>query len=199
MPFINLIHEQRQLIRSREQQVRVLGLASVGLGAVAFLTASYFLFNTARFQVMSGTLEAKKRALAPMLKQLKQNELDQQVLEPKLTSLSDATKATQQWYRVMDHIAVNVPKGTWLYNWKCTQITTGEDTGTAIVFNGYSLDHDAIGELLLRLEACPDLEGVTLKYSQERLVDKSQVLEFEINSYLAGSRKTKKIKEKESA
>lgn len=199
MPLINLIHEQRLLIRLRERQVRALGLVSVGLGGIAFLTASYFLFNTARYQLMSGALEAKKHAMAPMLQQLKQNELDQKVMEPKLTSLSNATKATQQWYRIMDHIAVNVPKGAWLYNWKCNQMTTGEDVGINIVFNGYSLDHDAIGELLLRLEACPDLENVTLKFSQERQVDKNEILEFEISTYLAGSRKSKKVKEKESA
>ena len=58
-----------------------------------------------------------------------------------------------------------------------------------VTFNGYSVNHDGIGELLLRLDKCTDLEGVTLKYSQERILEKeAKVLEFEISAVLAGRR-----------
>ena len=198
MPLINLIHEQRQLVRQRERKVRVLLLATIGLGTFAFLSSGYFLFNAARYQVMVGALESKKRALDPLIKRLKANELDQRVLEPKLTTLTNATKATDQWYKLMNHLVVNVPPTVWLTNIKTTT-ATDKDGGVSLVFGGYSLSHDEVGEFLLRLETCPELEGVTLRFSQERAVEKDKMLEFEISAFLAGSKNTKKIKEKESA
>lgn len=199
MPLINLIHEQRLQVRQRERQIRVLFLATVGLGAIAFLGAGYFLFETARYQLMVGALEAKKHALEPLLRQLKDNELEQKQLEPKLTTLSSATKATEQWGRIMDHLTTNVPTGVWLNGVKCVTATDAEG-GVTVTFNGYSVNHDGIGELLLRLDKCTDLEGVTLKYSQERILEKeAKVLEFEISATLAGSKTEKKIKEKEAA
>lgn len=198
MPFINLIYEQRQYIRHKERQVRVLLLATVGIGSFLVLTSGYFVFNAARYQVMIGALEAKKEKLEPMLKQLKQNQRDQELLSPKLTSLTSATKATEQWYAIMDHLAVNTPKNLWLTAVKCQNVT-GEDSGVALAFSGYSLSLDEIGELLLRLQASSSIEAVALKFTQERVEEKRKVLEFEISAYLAGSRQVKKIKEKESA
>ena len=198
MPLINLIHEQRLLVRQREQKVRILLLATFGIGLFAFLSTGYFLFNTARYQVMIGALEAKKKLLEPLMVQLKTNELDKSTMEPKLTTLTSATKATEQWSHLMDHLTVNVPKTVWLTSVKTNQ-STDPEAGITVVFGGYSLNHDEIGEFLLRLEACPDLESVTLKFSQERLVNKNKLLEFEIGSTLHGSRIVKKLKEKESA
>ena len=47
MPLINLIHEQRLLVRQREQKIRILMLATFGLGVFAFLATGFYLFNTA--------------------------------------------------------------------------------------------------------------------------------------------------------
>ncbi len=198
MPLINLIHEQRMLVRQREQQVRVLLLASVGVAAIAFLATGYFLFNIARYEVMSAGLMAKKKKIQPLLKELDQNKRDSQIMEPKLTTLTSATKATEQWYRILDHLTVNVPKDVWLTNVRCAP-GTDVDGGISMSFQGYSLNHDKIGEFLLRLETCADLDSVTLRFSQERPVDKERALEFEIDAYLAGSKNSKKVKEKESA
>lgn len=198
MPLINLIYEQRQLVRQRERQVRMLVLATLGLGAMSFLAAGFYVFEAARYQVMVGGLEAKKRALDPMLKQLESNQRDQAQLEPKLTTLSSATKATEQWSKIMTHLTTNVPKSVWLNNIKCNQ-QPDQDGGINLSLAGYSTNHDEIGEFLLRLEACPELESVTLKFTQERLLDKGiKVLEFEVSAYLAGSRNQKKIKEKDA-
>lgn len=199
MPLINLIHEQRIQVRLRERQIRVLLLATVGLGAVAFLGAGYFLFETAKYQLMVGALEAKKRALEPLLKQLKTNELDEKLMEPKLTTLTSATKATEQWSRILAHLTTNVPKGVWLNAVKCGS-QPDADGAINVTISGYSVNHDGIGELLLRLDACKDLSGVNLKFSQERLLEKDvKILEFEVNATLAGSKVEKKVKEKEAA
>ncbi len=198
MPLINLIHEQRIVVRQRERQIRFAVVTTIGLSALSFLAAGYFLFNAARYQVLSGILEAKKKQMQPLLQQLASNEHDRQVMEPKLTTLTSATKATEQWYRIMDHLTVNIPKSVWLNGVRCVQ-GTGQDTGTNLTFVGNSLSHDEAGEFLLRLEACPDLESVTLKFIQEKQSEKERVLEFEISAYVAGSREQKKIKEKEEA
>lgn len=199
MPFINLIHEQRLQIRQREQQIRILTLVAFGVGSLAFLAVGFFLFNTARYQVMIGTLEAKKRALQPLIEQLEANERDQAGLEPKLTTLTNATKATEQWSKLMEHLLVNMPKSVWLTKIQTQLGMEADGGGVNVTFGGYSLNHDEIGEFLLRLESCQDLEGVTLRFSQERLVEKSNLLEFEIFASISGSKVTKKIKAKESA
>ena len=67
MPLINLIHEQRLLVRQREQKVRILMLATLSIGVFAFLATGFNLFNAARFQVMVGSLEAKKKSLEPRI------------------------------------------------------------------------------------------------------------------------------------
>ncbi|MBS1713779.1 MAG: PilN domain-containing protein [Armatimonadetes bacterium] len=198
MPLINLIHEQRLVVRKRDHQVRLAVVTTIGLSALSFLAAGYFLFNAARFQVMSTVLEAKKQKLQPLLQQLEGNERDRLVMEPKLTTLTSATKSTEQWCRIMDHLTVNVPKNVWLNNIRCAQ-ATGSDSGTNLTFQGNSVNHDEAGEFLLRLEACPDLEAVTLKFIQEKQSDKERVLEFEISAFVAGSRETKKIREKEES
>ncbi len=199
MPLINLIHEQRLQVRVQEHRARVLMLVTLGVGAFAFLGAGFYAFEAARYQVMVGALQTKKAALEPMLKQLKSNERDEKLLEPKLTTLTSATKATEQWSRLLSHLTVNVPKNVWLNNVKCMP-QTDPDGGVALTFSGYSVNHDDIGELLLRLESCSDLESVTLKFSQERMLERdTKVLEFEISAYLAGSRNVKKVHEKEAA
>lgn len=197
MPLINLIHEQRLLVRQREQKVRILLLSSFAVGAFAFLATGFYLFNTARYQVMIGALEARKQALEPLSKQLRANERDQATLEPKLTTLTDATKATDKWNRLMNHLTVNVPGSLWLTAIRTNQ-STDPDAGMTITFGGYSLNHDDIGEFLLRLESCSDLESVTLKFSQERAVERATLLEFEVSAVLKGSKVNKKVQEKES-
>ncbi len=197
--MINLIHEQRALVKQREHQIRVLVLCTFGLGAFAFLAAGYYVFEAARYQVMISALESKKAKLSPMLKQLANNERDEKMLEPKLTTLTSATKATEQWSRILDHLTLNCPKEVWLTGVKANP-QVDQDGGVGLTFSGYSSNHDAIGEFLLRLEACADLESVSLKFSQERTLEQDKkVLEFEISAYLAGSRKEKKVKEKDSA
>ena len=198
MPLINLIHEQRLLVKKCEQQIRILTLSAIAAGAFAFLATGYFLFNAARFQVMIGSLEAKKILVEPLIKQLKTNEIDQQTMEPKLTTLTNASKNTEQWFKVMTHLTTNTPSTTWLTKVQAVQ-GSEKDSVVQVNFGGYSTNHDDIGEFLLRLETCPDLEAVSLKYSQEREVNKVTLLEFEITANLKNSKTEKKVKEKESA
>ncbi|MCW5936932.1 MAG: PilN domain-containing protein [Fimbriimonadaceae bacterium] len=199
MPMINLIQEQRLAIQEREQKIRALLFATVGLGALAFLCAGFFTFEAARYQVMVMSLSGEKQRLQPQIDKYQANLKEMKELEPRIESLGSAVKATERWFRVMDHLSYNTPNGVWL-----TQVRSNSNDaskGVVVTVDGYGLTQEQIGELLIRLGTCPDLANVSLKFSQERPIDQQKVLEFEILATLTGTevKKTVAEKKKESA
>ena len=57
---------------------------------------------------------------------------------------------------------------------------------------------EPIGEFILRLQGCPDLEGVNLKYATEKIVQDSKGTEFQIDAGIAGTAVEKPKKEDNS-
>jgi Tfp pilus assembly protein PilN len=197
MPTINLIQEQRLLIRQREGQIRALALATVGLGAMAFLSAGYFMFEAARHQVMFMALEEKKREMKPKLDQLAANQNEAGQLKPRLTTLQEAVKTTGKWSNVLNHLTVNTPQGVWLTTVRCSSPTATKPT--TITFIGHGTNLDLIGEFMARLGLCPDVNQPVLRFTQERLVGRTPLLEFEISAELKGGPEKKKVADKEEA
>ncbi|MCW5939820.1 MAG: hypothetical protein KF884_00150 [Fimbriimonadaceae bacterium] len=197
MPTINLIQEQRTLIRQREGQIRALALVTVGLGAVAFLAAGYFMFEAARNQVMYLALEDKKRAMKPKLEQLATNQREAGLLKPRLTTLQEAVKTTGKWSNVLNHLSVNMPSGVWLTNVRCSSATSTKPT--TITFIGHGTNLELIGEFMARLGLCTDVNQPVLRFTQERMVGRTALLEFEISAEMKGAPEKKKVADKEKA
>ncbi len=195
MPIVNLIYEQRLAVEQRERQTRMLVLTMVGVGALAFLATGFFLFETARFQLMSGELEARKQKLKPMMDQLAGNQLDLRDMEPRLKTLRDAVKLTEQWNRIMDHVAVNTPGDVWFTSFRSN--VSDPARGVQVSFGGYGTTQSAIGELQLRLATSTDLSKVGLRFSQERLIDQARALEFQIDATVTGTEKKPVVKKKD--
>ena len=197
MPTINLIQEQRTLIRQREGQIRALALVTVGLGAVAFLAAGYFMFEAARNQVMYLALEDKKRAMKPKLEQLATNQREAGLLKHRLTTLQEAVKTTGKWSNVLNHLSVNMPSGVWLTNVRCSSATSTKPT--TITFIGHGTNLELIGEFMARLGLCTDVNQPVLRFTQERMVGRTALLEFEISAEMKGAPEKKKVADKEKA
>jgi Tfp pilus assembly protein PilN len=195
MPTVNLIQEQRTLIRQREGQIRALALVTVGLGAVAFLSAGYFMFEAARHQVMYLALEDKKRAMKPMLDQLAANQREATQLKPRLTTLQEAVKTTGKWSNVLNHLSTNTPRGVWLTNVRCSAATATK--AATITFIGHGTNLELIGEFMARLGLCADVNQPVLRFTQERLVGRTPLLEFEISAEMKGGPEKKKVADKE--
>jgi len=197
MPLINLIQEQRMLVKAGERRSHVLLMASVGIGALAFLGAGYFTFEASRLNAAANTLEQLKAKLEPTMKLVDANNAEIGKLKPRLETLEQAQKNTEKWTQILQHLTKNTPSGTWLTAIKAAQ--QDKTKPLIVTVNGLSGSLEAVGMFQLRLEACEQLENASLKYTQERMGDGGKQIEFEIQAELVGSKPAEKPKENTSA
>jgi Tfp pilus assembly protein PilN len=194
MPFINLIQEQRASVKKGEAKARALFFGFVGITTLSILAFGYFLYRTDALQGEEATLMAETQKLQPVVTQIETEERAYALLVPRLKTLEDAQVATNRWTTILTHLQHQVPSNTWLTGIRCT---SGDVTKPiAVSFLGLSNRQEAIGELILRLQNCADLQNVNLKYTQEKIVDKGSGIEFEITSEVAGSVEEKPKEEK---
>lgn len=185
MPIVNLIQEQRNAVKQREQQVRMLFVGILAVGAISFLTAGFFTFETVRLHVRANALEKKKEELQPKMDQVVANEEALALLQPRLASLESATVSTEKWSSLLGHLTTNTPDGVWLTGVNALPPTN--TTGVVIALTGLSMSQEAVGVYILRLEAAPELENVTLKYTQEKTGPEGNWTQYEISAVLAGT------------
>jgi Tfp pilus assembly protein PilN len=188
MPLVNLIQEQRLTIRQREQQVRMLLLGVLGIGAMSFLTAGYFTFEAVRYNLNADGLVAQKEKLKPLMEELDAKEKMIAAMSPRVTTLATAQEKTAQWYAIMNHLTTNTPEGIWLSEIKCSQPLP--DKPTEVSISGLSTTQESVGLFIMRLEASPDLENVQLKFTQEKQGPTTKNTQFELSANLVGSGQT---------
>ena len=188
MPLVNLIQEQRLSIRQREQQVRMLLLGVLGIGAMSFLTAGYFTFEAVRYNLNADGLVAQKERLRPLMEELTAKERMIGTMGPRVTTLATAQQKTAQWYSILNHLTTNTPEGIWLSEVKCSQPMP--DKPTEVSISGLSTTQEAVGLFIMRLEASPELENVELKFTQEKQGPTTRNTQFELSAMLVGSAKT---------
>lgn len=198
MPLINLIQEQRLAAKAKERNVQLGVLATMGIGAVSLLATLGLLFDATRINLQAAQLNEKIKELEPLVEELAANTAEVEKMEPRLNTLETAQADTAKWSSVLTHLTVNTPGQTWMTSVKAFQQDRTQPL--VITFNGVSTNQEAVGELLLRLEAADQLEHATLKYTQPKYSDAGKQTEFEIIADLVGSKQeTEEAKEKPSA
>ncbi len=185
MPLINLIQEQRLVVKQREKQMRLLMLAAFSVGALSFVGAGYFTMEAAAFRGKTASLQQQVKKLEPTVKLVEQNQKEITRLRPRLTTLVSAQEGTQRWIQIFDHLSRNTPDGVWLTAVRCAAQDKKKPIGVQI--NGTSATQDAIGAFLLRLQSCPQLGKATLKFTQERVSSAGKGIEFQVDAEVAGS------------
>lgn len=185
MPLVNLIQEQRQAIRHKQRQTRMVLLSIVGVGVLSFLTAGYFTFETVRYTLRTNDLKATKERLKPLMDQVEQNEQMIGSLQVKMDTLGSAEKSTVRWSGLLTYLAANTPNGVWLSDLRSTQPDAKSPVSLGV--GGLSVDQDRVGQFILRLEAAQQVEGVMLKYTQEKVGPNSRSTQFELNAVLEGT------------
>jgi Tfp pilus assembly protein PilN len=185
MPHINLIHEQRAGIRRREAQARaglLLFACSIGLTAVG---SGVLLLQSQAVRGEEDRLRAELRRLEPISKQIEANGAEMGNLSPRLKTLEDARLATDRWRRILDHLAVNTPKDTWL---SYVRSTADDPTKPVeVTVSGMGTAQAPIGELLLRTQNCTDLENVNLRFTEERVTASVKAIQFEFVANVTGT------------
>ncbi len=186
MPLVNLIQEQRNAIRQRERQTRMVLMAIVGIGAVSFLTAGYFTFETVKYNLKSGELRAQKERLAPMMTDLDNKNLEIGSLQLRRDTLTGAEKDTARWSSLLTYLGSNTPDGVVLSDFR-SDMSPDPGTPTGLTMIGLSIDQQQVGDFILRLESSPEMTGVTLKYTQERVGPSNKSTQFELSAGMEGS------------
>jgi Tfp pilus assembly protein PilN len=196
MPFINLIHEQRVAARREERKSKTLFLAFVGVMVASvggFVVGS---FESSKLSDEEASLQAQIQRAEPLIRRTEQNDRLKAELAPRVKTLEDAHAASQRWARVLDYFTTQTPPDTYLTSIRCTAGDAQKPVSLAL--SGIATRQEPVGELILRLQNCEDLENVGLKFTQEKLIDMAKATEFMVEGDLAGTVAKKNISEEKS-
>ena len=116
---------------------------------------------------------------------------------PKVATLENAQAATAKWQRVMEHLTQNTPPGIWLTNVRST--ATDPKNPVQVSFTGLSGNQDSVGGYILRLQNCPELGDVNLKFTQEKATQFGPTVEFEISGVVLGTQEEEEKKDGDEA
>lgn len=197
MPFINLIADQRLAAREGLRKSRIAFFAASGLLGAGILAFGYLTFQVASTNAQLAELESLRQKTFPLEQQIAQNKTTETDLTPKLQTLQSAQALTAKWSVILNHLTVQTPSGVWLTNLRSTGTDPLQPIQTAFI--GDSTTQSAISDYVLRLQNCPELSDVTLKFSQQKLTAGQPQTDFEIDASVTGTAQPKPTdKEKNS-
>lgn len=185
MPFINLIEEQRQAVRKRDRQLRIMVLGVLGIAALAFLTAGYFTFEAVRLRMQIGELQAKKTRLQPTMDALAAAQEEEGRLGPRIETLESAVEDTGRWTEILAYLALNTPDNLTLNALRCSPPSPTEPV--TVSFQGLSANQETVGAYIVRLEANKELIDTQLRFTQEQLDGTKKSIQFEVAAVLEGT------------
>jgi Tfp pilus assembly protein PilN len=185
MPFINLIQEQRLEARRNENRARLFFFSFVGSAVVSVFAVGLLMFENEMMSSQESNYQAKAQKLAPLVKRIQANQDDYAELQPRLETLQGAQLVTGRWSRILDHLTRQTPNQTWLTSVRCT--ASEADKPVSVSFVGMSTHQELIGDFIERLQSCPDLTDVALKYTMEKQISQTRDIEFEISADITGT------------
>lgn len=190
MPLINLIREEQIAARKAAAKARIATSTLAGavvLSALAF-GALFIMKDKADNDVRSLKEQIAKQK--PITAQVEANRASLGDLTPRLSTLEDAHVTTTRWIAILDHLTRQTPGEMWLTNLRSSQQDASKPVLTT--FTGVSRRLELIGEFMLRLQGCKELQAIQLKDSREKLMGERRGIEFEIGSEVAGTEEKKK-------
>lgn len=189
MPWINLIQEQTLLERANARKARMFLFAFAGAFGVSVTAVGFLTFQLDTLNGEVSRLNAKTQRVAPLIRQVDDSKNELAVMGPKLTTLEDAQKTSARWSRILEHLTRQTPPQTWLTTMRCT--VTDPTKPINVTLAGLSFRQELVGEFILRLQGCTDLENVALKFTQEKMISTTRNIEFEVSADIAGTAEAK--------
>src|SRR5205823_258108 len=105
---------------------------------------------------------------------------------PRLATLENAQLTTGHWSRILDHLSRQTPDETWLTGVRCQD--SDPTKAVEVTFAGISTRQEHIGDLILRLQNCPDLGNVALRFTAEKPASATEHdINFEVTSEIKGT------------
>ncbi len=185
MPYINLIQEQRAVTRRNEIRARSGFFAFVGITSLAVLGYGALFLQTADLNSRESKLLFELQRLEPVKKQIDANKAIEADLHPRLTSLEEGQALTDRWVHILDHFTTQTPANTWITNLRSQ--SNDPQRPVALVVSGMSTGQEPVGEFMLRTQNEPNLEAVTLKYTNEKTTLAGPAIEFELGADVKGT------------
>lgn len=189
MPFINLIQEVVIAEKRERKRARIaLGCFVVAIGLAVGANGFCILQGD---QLDGDIAELKKEAdkHQAMLTRIEQNRHEMLDLAPRLRTLSNAQIMTHRWGTILEHLSKQTPPGAWLSNVRCS--SNDATKPIQLSFQGISTRQELVGEFMLRLQACAELQNVNLKFTGEKIASSGKGIEFDISAELAGTEEAK--------
>jgi Tfp pilus assembly protein PilN len=197
MPLINLIQEQRLATKRAERKARAFFLGFACCTVASIGSYGFVAFQSETLEHQASKLRAERQRNEPLMKQIEENVKMYGELSPRLKTLEDAQAVSARWDRIMQHVAQNTPKATWLTALRVTATDPTKAINISLV--GMAPAQEPIGEFILRMQNSADLESVNLKYSQEKLVQTTKAIEFEVTADIVGTADAKPKNEESPA
>jgi Tfp pilus assembly protein PilN len=195
MPLINLIQEQRLARKRNEAKARSFFLVFVGSAVASVAGYGFFLFQTDSLGREKAQLEAQIQKNTPLVKQIEDNDKLYGQLSPRLQTLEDAQTVSGRWGRILTHLSHQTPGSTWLTAMRVQAADSTKPISLSV--QGVAPGQAPISEFILRLQNCKDLENVSLKYSQEKVIQLNKAVEFEVTADIVGTAEAKPKEEKD--
>lgn len=189
MPFINLIADQRLAAKARVKQTQMAFFATAGVLALGIFAFGFLTFEVASENAQLAELHSLKQKTYPLEQQIAQNAASEAELKPKLDTLLGAQTLTAKWSTILTHLTTQTPSGVWLTNIRSTGTDPLQPIQTAFI--GDSATKTAISDYVLRLQNCPDLTDVTLKFTQQKQTADKDETDFEIDASVTGTAEQK--------
>ena len=198
MPLVNLIFEQRKLLKAREQKARGLLIAAASALVLGVGVNGIVLLQGEGVKTQIAITKKQLTRIQPIVKDIESTSKQMAQLQPRLTSLEDAQKVTKKWATILDHIRRTMPEGVWLTQLRSKE---GKDGGKVLgSLIGLSLDQEGVAQFMLRLRTCEDIESVDLKFTQGEYDGSRTNIKYEIEIVVAGiGQEDKKTKKKKRA
>jgi Tfp pilus assembly protein PilN len=157
MPYINLIQEQKLAERKREQQIRMLFMGVLGVGAVSVLTAVFFTLDASRLNAEAVRLERKKEELQPKLDALETARYATADILPQIQTLESGQESVSNWWNILDHLKMSTPDDIWVTEVRSRR--TDAKSPISLTTIGRSLNHEGVGAFMLHLESADQLQN----------------------------------------
>lgn len=191
MPSINMIAARRAERKKLEKRIRFLVLIIL---FEIFLAVGFFGFMTARICSASrvlANLNEDLEVLKPKISEIKHYQSEIEKLKPRLDLLADSREQTLLWYSLLHGVSRSMAPKTWLSSLRVSlpegpspaaQETSDAAKPRAMTVNlkGVSTSQGLIGETMLRLNQCPEIDKVNLNFTQKGAASLEEAIEFEL-------------------
>jgi Tfp pilus assembly protein PilN len=185
MPFINLIQEQRLALRRDEMRARTFLYAFVAVGGLSLVATGSLFAETALANRHAEDLQQQIDKIKPIKTEIDKVNGEFAQLNPRVETLQQAQQITAHWTNILAHLNSQTPQKVWLTGIKCN---AGDPMKpVTMTISGIGDKQEPIGDFILRLQNCDDLENTQLRFTQEKTAATFKGTEFQVDSDIKDS------------